>query len=89
LLCSISEQEFQRLYDRLDIKLESKGESFYNPFIKPLIEDLESRNLITISDGAKCVFVPKRKVPLMVQKSDGGFGYDTTDITAIRYRTEV
>jgi arginyl-tRNA synthetase len=51
-----------------------------------MLEDLESRGIITVSDGAKCVFVPKRKVPLMVQKSDGGYGYDTTDITAMRYR---
>ncbi len=51
-----------------------------------MLEDLESRQLITVSDGARCVFVPKRKVPLMVQKSDGGYGYDTTDITAMRYR---
>lgn len=51
-----------------------------------MLEDLDSRAIITVSDGAKCVFVPKRKVPLMVQKSDGGYGYDTTDITAMRYR---
>lgn len=88
LLCEISEKEFQRIYDRLDIRLESKGESFYNPLIKPMLEDLESRQLITVSDGASCVFVPKRKVPLMVRKSDGGYGYDTTDITAMRYRTQ-
>jgi arginyl-tRNA synthetase len=53
-----------------------------------MLEDLESRQLITVSDGASCVFVPKRKVPLMVRKSDGGYGYDTTDITAMRYRTQ-
>ena len=53
-----------------------------------MLEDLESRQLITVSDGARCVFVPKRKVPLMVQKSDGGYGYDTTDITAMRYRVK-
>jgi len=50
----------------LDIKIENKGESFYNPLIKPMIEDLTSRGLLTESDGAKCIFVPKRKVPLMV-----------------------
>jgi arginyl-tRNA synthetase len=86
LLCQISEKEFQRIYDRLDIKIINRGESFYNPLIKPMIEDLEARQILTISDGAKCIFVPKRKVPLMVQKSDGGYGYDTTDLAAIRYR---
>ena len=36
--------------------------------------------------GAICIFVPKQKVPLIIQKSDGGFNYDTTDMAAIRYR---
>lgn len=38
------------------------------------------------NDGAICVFVPKEKVPLMIQKSDGGFNYDTTDMAALKYR---
>jgi arginyl-tRNA synthetase len=86
-LCSISEKEFQRIYDRLDITITNRGESFYNPLIKPMIEDLEARSIITESNGAKCLFIPKRKVPLMVQKTDGGYGYDTTDLAAIRYRS--
>jgi arginyl-tRNA synthetase len=51
-----------------------------------MIEDLVARAQLTESDGAKCIFVPKRKVPLMVQKSDGGYGYDTTDLAALRFR---
>jgi arginyl-tRNA synthetase len=35
------------------------------------------------------MFMPKLKVPLMLQKSDGGFNYDTTDMAAIRYRIDV
>ena len=53
-----------------------------------MLEDLSSRGLLTESNGAQCIFVPKRKVPLMVTKSDGGYGYDTTDLAALRYRTE-
>ena len=86
LLCSISEKEFQSIYDRLDIHIKNQGESFYNPLIKPMIEDLTTRGILTESDGAKCIFVPKRKVPLMIQKTDGGYGYDTTDLAALRYR---
>lgn len=41
-----------------------------------------------MDNGAKCIFLPKEKVPLMVQKSDGGFNYDTTDLAAIKYRIE-
>lgn len=51
-----------------------------------MLEDLLARSQITDDKGAKCIFVPKRKVPLMVQKSDGGYGYDTTDLAALRYR---
>lgn len=38
------------------------------------------------SDGAKVMFVENDHVPLMVVKSDGGFGYDTTDLAAIKHR---
>ena len=88
LLCKISEQEFGRIYERLDIKIENKGESFYNPLIKPMLEDLEARGITKEDNGAKCIFVPKRKVPLMVVKSDGGYNYDTTDMAAVRYRVD-
>jgi arginyl-tRNA synthetase len=77
------------IYDRLDIKLEEKGESFYNPMLKPLVEELIEKKIAVESDGAICVFVPKQKVPLIIRKSDGGFNYDTTDMAAIRYRAEV
>jgi arginyl-tRNA synthetase len=38
--------------------------------------------------GAKCVFLPNYKIPLMLQKSDGGFGYDSTDMAALKYRID-
>lgn len=88
LLCHISEKEFQRIYDRLGIRITNRGESFYNPLIKPMIEDLQARGVLQESKGAQCLFVPKRSVPLMVVKTDGGYGYDTTDLAAIRYRTQ-
>jgi arginyl-tRNA synthetase len=66
MLCAISEQEFSRIYERLDIRITNMGESFYNPFIPAMLDDLVSRGLITDDKGAKCIFVPKRKVPLMV-----------------------
>lgn len=75
------------MYKRLDITLEECGESFYNSKIPPVIEEFEKAGLISVEEGgAKCVFVPKFKVPLMLQKSDGGFGYDSTDMAALKYR---
>ena len=46
----------------------------------------------SISDGALCVFLDGftgregKPVPLIIRKSDGGYGYATTDLAAIRYR---
>lgn len=87
LLCDISRREFEKVYKRLDITVEECGESFYNDKIPAVVEEFEKDDLISIEEGgAKCVFVPKFKVPLMLVKSDGGFGYDSTDMAALKYR---
>ncbi len=85
-ICEISRQAFQKIYDTLDIQLEERGESFYNPELPMIVADLEKKGLITISGGAKCVFHEGFAIPLMVQKSDGGYNYDTTDMAAILHR---
>ncbi|MEF9496636.1 MULTISPECIES: arginine--tRNA ligase [Chlamydia] len=87
-ICDISERAFQKIYNVLDIAIEKRGESFYNPFLSEIIQDLESKNLITISDNAKCVFHEGFSIPLMVQKSDGGYNYATTDLAAMRHRVK-
>jgi len=87
ILCDISRKEFEKVYKRLDITVEECGESFYNSKIPAVIEEFEKAGHISIEEGgAKCVFVPNDIVPLMLQKSDGGFGYDSTDMTAMKYR---
>eukprot|EP00594_Rhizosolenia_setigera_P013641 CAMPEP_0178976362 /NCGR_PEP_ID=MMETSP0789-20121207/23785_1 /TAXON_ID=3005 /ORGANISM="Rhizosolenia setigera, Strain CCMP 1694" /LENGTH=880 /DNA_ID=CAMNT_0020665429 /DNA_START=15 /DNA_END=2657 /DNA_ORIENTATION=+ len=87
MLCDISRKEFQKVYDRLNVKVYECGESFYNDKIPSVIEEFEEANLISVEEGgAKCVFIPKDKVPLMLQKSDGGYGYDSTDMAAIKHR---
>jgi arginyl-tRNA synthetase len=62
------------------------GESYYNPMIPSVIQELEEKGLIKVDNGAKCLFIPKVANPLIVQKSDGGYGYDTTDLAAARHR---
>ncbi len=92
LLCDQSRREFQKIYDRLDIRLTERGESFYNPFLEGVVADLEASGLLVIDDGARCVFLEGvsgkdgQPLPVIVQKSDGGFNYATTDLAAIRYR---
>ncbi|CAL0335287.1 unnamed protein product [Lupinus luteus] len=49
-ICEISRTEFHRVYERLGIKLEEKGESFYNPYIPKVLEELDSKGLIEESE---------------------------------------
>ncbi len=94
LLCDQSRREFQVIYDLLDIKLTERGESFYNPLLPAVVEDLTNLGLLVESDGAKCVFVDGftnkegEPLPLIVQKTDGGYNYATTDLAAVRYRIQ-
>lgn len=95
IICKISSKAYQEIYNLLDVDLIERGESFYNPFLADVVADLEAKGLVTLSDGAKCIFLDGflnregQPLPLMVQKSDGGYNYDTTDMAAIRHRIEV
>ncbi len=95
MLVDDSMEYLQKIYARLDISLTAADmapESFYNPMLGDVCDELESKGLAVMSDGALCVFPPGftgrdgRPVPLMLRKSDGGYGYDSTDAAAIRYR---
>ena len=92
LLCDQSRREFQTIYDRLDIRLSERGESFYNSYLEGVVADLDAAGLLVVDDGARCVFLEGvsgkdgKPLPVIVQKSDGGFNYATTDLAAIRYR---
>ncbi|MEN9655021.1 MAG: arginyl-tRNA synthetase, partial [Chlamydiota bacterium] len=91
-ICDTSRKGFQEIYSLLSVHLIERGESFYNPYLKDVVDELDQKGLITISDGAKCIFLEGFKnregepLPIMVQKSDGGYNYDTTDLAALRYR---
>ena len=91
-ICDISSQAFEEIYDLLDVKLTMRGESFYNPYLADIVADLESKDLVTVSNGAKCIFLDGFKgqdgkpFPMIVQKSDGGFNYSTTDMAAMSHR---
>lgn len=88
MICEISRKAFQEVYDLLEVNLNERGESYYNPMLPQIVEDLEKKRLITLSEGAKCVFHEGIRLPLMVQKSDGGYNYDTTDMAAMLHRVE-
>lgn len=95
LICEKSRSEFQQIYDILGVELLERGESFYNPMLGGIVDELRKSGLAVESEGATCVFLPSKNgmegynsAPLIVQKSDGGFLYATTDLAAVRHRVQ-
>jgi len=88
LICDVSRREFQKVYDRLDISLIERGESFYQDRMKDVVKDLGQKNHLEEDEGRKIMWAEGIQVPLTVIKSDGGFTYDTSDMAAIRQRVE-
>jgi arginyl-tRNA synthetase len=96
LLVEESKRYFLTVYDRLDVRLtddDYAGESFYQDQLAATAEELKQLGLLREDAGAQCVFPEGFRnrdgapLPMIVIKSDGGFGYDTTDLAALRYRT--
>ena len=93
-ICDLSRIEFQKIYDMLQVQVEERGESFYNPMLPSIVQELETQGAAVQSEGATCVFVPGytnpdgTPQPLIIKKSDGGFLYATTDLAAIRHRAK-
>lgn len=100
LLCAVSEKMFSRVYAMLNVdpRLKMMGESFYNPLMPAMVKELGEKGLlkeecvrnskVMRSDGAKVLFPTGFETPLIIQKRDGGFGYDSTDMTALKYRIQ-
>jgi arginyl-tRNA synthetase len=82
----ISRTAYDDIYERLGATLEEVGESFYQPMIPPVVNELKRAGLLQESDGRQIIRVPGHKLPLTVVKWDGGYTYDTTDLAALRYR---
>lgn len=95
VLVDESMRYFSEVYARLGVLLTGEdvvGESFYNDLLPVVVADLEAAGLLVESEGARCVFPPGftgregEPLPLIVQKSDGGYGYATTDLAALKDR---
>ncbi len=93
----VSLSHCQQVYDLLGVRLgmqDVRGESSYNADLPQIIEQLQQKNLLTRDQGAQCVFMQEfsnsegEPLPLIVQKADGGYLYATTDLAAIRYRSQ-
>ena len=86
----------QAVYDKLNVTLsrkDLKAESFYNKELEGVVKKLEDAALLSVSDGARCVFLPEftgkdgEPLPVIIQKTDGGYLYATTDLAAVAYRS--
>ncbi|HMD47044.1 MAG TPA: arginine--tRNA ligase [Acidimicrobiales bacterium] len=97
ILVAASVAHFDEVYDKLGVLLTDDdivGESFYNPMLGTVVSDLDAKGLLVENDGARCVFPPGftnrhgDPLPLIVQKSDGGYGYAATDLAALRDRVD-
>ncbi|WP_328331250.1 arginine--tRNA ligase [Kribbella sp. NBC_00382] len=96
-LVEFSKHYFNRIYTRLGVTLtdaDLAGESTYNDQLAAICDELEAAGLATMSEGALCVFLDGytgregKPVPLIIRKSDGGYGYATTDLATIKHRVQ-
>lgn len=94
-MVDVSLDDFDKVYALLGSNLERTdvvGESAYNDDLPRVVAELEDQHLLTESDGAMCAFLPGflgrdgDPLPVIVRKSDGGFGYSATDLAAVRHR---
>ncbi len=91
----VSLSHCQAIYDRLGVSLtpsDVRGESAYNDDLAQVVADLDSKGLLSESQGAQCVFMDAFKnkegepLPVIVRKAGGGYLYATSDLAALRYR---
>ncbi|TFE68419.1 arginine--tRNA ligase [Methylacidiphilum caldifontis] len=86
--------ELDKIYKRLNVKFDfSLGESFYNPMLGQIVEELLKKGIAQQSEGAVCVFFGKdfpelTDKPMLIRKSDGAFLYATTDIATLLFRIQ-
>jgi arginyl-tRNA synthetase len=94
-LVDLSRHYFNLVYSRLGVTLtdaDLAGESTYNEELEQVCDELEAAGIATVSEGALCVFLDGYSgreggpAPLIIRKSDGGYGYATTDLATIRHR---
>lgn len=90
-LIDVTMQAVYEALDLLNVEMgpdNNRGESFYRDKLQPVIDYFESGSLCREDDGALVVDFKDRKRPLLIRKRDGGFLYATSDLAAIKHRTQ-
>lgn len=93
----LSMSEVYRVYDMMEVSLrpdDERGESYYREMLTDTVDAIAAAGKLVESQGAKCVFLEHflgkdgQPLPVIVQKSDGGYNYETFDLAAVRYRID-
>ncbi len=80
-------EEINKIYRRLDVHFDhTLGESFYNPMLPGVVQDLLAKGLARESEGAVILPRGENAAPSLIRKRDGAFTYTTTDLATIQYR---
>ena len=92
-MIALSQVQFETIYERLGVRFDhSLGESFYNPRLKQVVQELQQKEIARESEGAMAVFfddLPQLKEhPALIRKSDGAANYTTTDLATLAHRLE-
>lgn len=80
------------MYDKLNVSYDLwEGESDAAEYVPELLEIMNSKNLVKLSDNAKIVEVKEENEtspmpPLLLVKSNGSISYETTDLATILER---
>lgn len=92
---AVSVSHSEEIYEQLNVTLKPediKAESAYNDELPIVINLLKNQQLVAEDQGAQAAFLEEfadkkgNITPVIVQKSDGGYLYATTDLAALRYR---
>jgi arginyl-tRNA synthetase len=93
-ITEISMREFHKAYDRMGVVFDYElGESFYNPMLQLVVDELAQLGVAEKSEGATCIFFREhpelsQSAPMLIQKSDGAFLYATTDLATVFHRSK-
>ncbi|VVD03982.1 unnamed protein product [Leptidea sinapis] len=90
LICEVSRCEFQKIYDRLNITIIDRGESFYQSRMDIIVKELKDKGLLEEDEGRLIMWsnTEREGIPFTIVKSDGGYTYDTSDMATIKQRVE-
>ncbi len=96
---TITRKELDVVYERLGVTFDWwKGESYYEPQLPGVVDELLEKKIAREDQGAICIFfsemegappkLAKQKTPFLVRKKDGAYLYATTDLATIEHRTQ-